>query len=53
MAHSCPECGSLCFCGGDIDDCQFEGTPEEKACNHCLDKWEDDDYVNWDGIDRC
>ena len=26
MAHSCPDCGYTCHCGGDIDDCclQFE-----------------------------
>lgn len=43
MAHSCPECGQVCYCGGDIDDCCFEGTPEEAACTHCPLDGEDDD----------
>lgn len=29
MAHLCPECGMLCYCGGDIDDCQMDGTEDE------------------------
>jgi hypothetical protein len=36
MAHSCPDCGSACYCGGDIDDIFFEGSEEEMACIHCL-----------------
>lgn len=44
MAHSCPECGLICHCGGDIDDCCFEGTPEERACGHCpIDGYDDDE----------
>jgi len=43
MAHSCPECGQVCYCGGDIDDCCFEGTPEERACQHCPFEGGDDD----------
>lgn len=35
MAHTCPECGMLCHCGGDIDDCEFDGTPEQDRCGHC------------------
>lgn len=35
MAHTCPECGLLCHCGGDIDDCEFDGTPEQLNCSHC------------------
>lgn len=23
MAHTCPECGQLCHCKGDIDDIDF------------------------------
>jgi hypothetical protein len=45
MAHSCPECGQVCYCGGDIDDCCFENTPEQLHCQHCpFDCCEDDDY---------
>jgi hypothetical protein len=35
MAHSCPECGLLCHCRGDIDDCQTDGTEAELMCEHC------------------
>jgi hypothetical protein len=35
MAHACPNCGAACYCGGDIDDCEFEGTAEQSACEHC------------------
>lgn len=37
MAHTCPECGLICHCGGDIDDIIF-GT--EIYCSHC---WPEDD----------
>jgi hypothetical protein len=43
MAHSCPECGQVCYCGGDIDDCCFSGTVEESRCMHCpIDGYDDD-----------
>jgi hypothetical protein len=32
----------LCHCGGDIDDCEFEGTPEQLHCKHCPPETEDD-----------
>ena len=35
MAHSCTECGMLCHCRGDIDDCQMDGTEAELMCEHC------------------
>jgi hypothetical protein len=35
MAHNCPECDQVCYCGGDIDDIVMSGTPEEVACTHC------------------
>ena len=25
----------LCHCDGDIDDCEFDGTPEQDRCGHC------------------
>jgi len=43
MAHSCPECGLNCHCGGDIDDCEFEGTIEQMRCRHCEGKDDNDD----------
>ena len=35
MAHTCPECGILCHCRGDIDDCEMDGTEEQLMCEHC------------------
>lgn len=44
MAHSCPDCGQACYCGGDIDDLFFEDSEEAIRCNHCpLDYPTDDD----------
>lgn len=44
MAHSCPECGCACYCGGDIDDICFDEAPS--GCSCCLgsDFDEDEDY---------
>jgi hypothetical protein len=51
MAHSCPDCGQVCYCGGDIDDCCFEGTVEERRCTHCpIDGFDEDDEDFWNGI---
>jgi len=38
----------LCHCGGDIDDCQFEGTEEQLRCGHCDDADDDpsEEYRN-------
>lgn len=37
MAHTCPECGALCHCCGDIDDIQWgEDSPESDACVHFM-----------------
>jgi len=49
MAHSCPECGVLCYCGGDIDDLCFDDSDEQMCCTHYrnreCDGYEfDDDY---------
>ena len=33
MAHTCPNCGMTCHCGGDIDDICF-GEADE-FCSHC------------------
>ena len=33
-----------CHCGGDIDDCEFDGTIEQMRCRHCEGKDDDDDY---------
>ena len=50
MAHNCPECESICYCGGDIDDLLLNDESDINACHH----WEtcnpeeeyDDDF--WD-----
>ena len=47
MAHTCPICGSLCHCGGDIDDLDFG---ERWDCEHCPYD-EDEDEIYGDGFD--
>jgi hypothetical protein len=45
----------LCHCGGDIDDCCFDDTPEQDACMHCDpfdDEHRDDDYDSDDDAAR-
>ena len=51
MAHSCPECGSQCYCNGDIDDILLEGTDEEEACTCCSGGDDEDDEVDYDDQD--
>lgn len=34
MAHSCPDCGQMCYCGGDIDDMCTDDTPQQERCIH-------------------
>lgn len=46
MAHACPDCGSACYCGGDIDDIDLG---EVDNCSCCLSEVfgraeDDDDY---------
>lgn len=41
MAHTCPNCGSLCHCNGDIGDLCFG---ERWDCDHCdVDDYDPDD----------
>ena len=35
MAHECPDCGQLCHCNGDIDDCEFNFDEDVMRCTHC------------------
>lgn len=50
MAHACPICDQRCFCGGDIDDCELEGSEEQMRCTHCDDVDQlDDDDLDQDG----
>ena len=58
MAHDCPECGSVCYCGGDIDDILFEDSDEQFDCTHYLragcDAYErDDDCMDCGMCDSC
>jgi hypothetical protein len=49
MAHTCPECGSICYCGGDIDDAEIPDDEAEENCTCCLDDSDDgDDYDDLD-----
>jgi C4-type Zn-finger protein len=36
MAHECPECGMICHCGVDIDDCVMNDDDDVVACVHCV-----------------
>lgn len=35
MAHTCPECGIICYCNGDIDDIKFDWKDDVIVCMHC------------------
>lgn len=48
MAHSCPDCGSACYCGGDIDILFDDDSDEAVGCTCCThddmpyeDDWDD------------
>jgi hypothetical protein len=45
MAHECPECGQVCYCGGDIDDLCLNDDASVNRCSHCdtANDREDDD----------
>ena len=58
MAHSCPDCGSTCYCCGDIDDidfgeyfagctCCMESGKENDGCR----EYYDDDYEDESAAD--
>lgn len=48
MAHTCPDCGCQCYCGGDIDDVLLEDRDAENHCTHCLVRVVDDPD-DWEG----
>lgn len=56
MAHTCPRCGQLCHCNGDIDDIDFGEsnicTKDHDGCQLDDDDWEDDDYDDYDHFDH-
>lgn len=48
--HSCPECGSACYCNGDIDDIDTGDEEAEDNCTCCAegDGFDDgDDYEDY------
>ena len=46
MAHTCPDCGLICHCCGDIDDIDFGECFD--GCTCCLGKDDRDDYDDSD-----
>jgi hypothetical protein len=40
--HSCPDCDSACYCGGDIDDVDCGDELAEENCAHCAGRDGDD-----------
>jgi len=34
MAHECPECGQMCYCNGDVDDCCHNFDGDVMRCEH-------------------
>jgi hypothetical protein len=59
MAHECPDCGLICHCNSDIDDCVLNMPNDVNACIHCsqfdahddYDEYEDDCYHDFEDTD--
>ena len=34
MSHECPDCGEICYCNGDIDDCCNNFYDDVLECDH-------------------
>jgi len=51
MAHTCPECGSQCYCNGDIDDLLLDNDEDVEACTCCVDDYSDADDDDYDPED--
>lgn len=49
--HSCPECGLDCYCGGDIDDLQFDDSQQALICTCCVSRDDEDDFNQEDDYD--
>ena len=47
MAHECPECGQICHCCGDIDDCLLNSDEDVSNCEHYKDCQPDKDPEEW------
>jgi hypothetical protein len=50
MAHECPECGQVCYCGGDIDDVLLDDEDAAEQCVH-FEQPECDGYREFMGIE--
>ena len=45
MAHECPDCYMVCYCGGDIDDIEFDHGPSGGCrCDCYKDAGDDGDF---------
>lgn len=44
MAHTCPICGAICYCSGDIDDILIDAEDDVLGCTHCNEYDDFDDY---------
>lgn len=53
MAHECPSCGMICYCGNDIDDCLFNFKVNVMRCTHykeCEKESDDNEFTDEDAI---
>jgi len=49
MAPECPECGVICHCNGDIDDCLNNFEDDQNRCTHYLECERDqEDYEDYE-----
>lgn len=49
MAHECPECGQMCHCNGDIEDCCNNFDEDVINCVH----WKQCETENTDDDNEC
>ena len=51
MAHECPECGQMCYCNGDIDDCCNNFEADVMRCTHYkqCEQEDDEDTLYYEG----
>ena len=55
MAHECPECGQMCYCNGDVDDCCNNFSKDQMDCQHfreCENELDDEDTLYYEGDDE-
>lgn len=53
--HTCPECGSACYCNGDLDDIDVGDEEAEDNCTCCAEEdagdYDEDDIYEPDDED--